>query len=147
MLRRSVVSLAQRWRRSLRHDGLGQARLAIVGHLLRAGPMSVTELAAREGVRLQSLTRPLAELIDDGWILREADAADGRRSVIALTAAGSKAVRSATRAADRSLARLLRRTLSDEERALLASACELLQRVDEALADEARAHDAADRSR
>lgn len=109
--------------------------------------MSVTELATREGVRLQSLTRPLAELIDDGWVLRQADAADGRRSVVGLTAAGSKAVRSATRAADRSLAELLRRMLSEEERALLARACELLQRVDETLADEARTRDAADPSR
>ena len=56
-------------------------------------------------------------------------------------------MRSATRAADRSLAELLRRMLSEEERALLARACELLQRVDETLADEARTRDAADPSR
>jgi hypothetical protein len=66
--------------------------------------MSPTELARGEGVRLQSLTRLLAELQAEGWLRRRDDPADGRRSLLALTPKGSAGLRAAVEAAEQAMA-------------------------------------------
>lgn len=91
--------------------------------------MTPTELAAREGVKLQSLTRLLAELEADGWLARKAHASDGRQSLLSLTRTGMKRLTSTVRAGNISLARIIEATLTETERALLLRACGILEGI------------------
>jgi len=132
-LRRAVLVLARRLRPALRSDGISAAKLSVIGQLYREGPMTPTELAAREGVKLPSLTRLVAELEDDGWLAREAHASDGRRWLLGLTALGKKRLVAGAQAADAPLAEIIANSTSAEDRRLLLQACALLERLGEAL--------------
>ena len=99
-LRASVLQLARRLRPGLEAEGMGTLKLSVLSRLGRQGPMSPTELARGEGVRLQSLTRLIAELEAEGWVCRSDDPADGRRSLLALTPAGVAGLRAAVEAAE-----------------------------------------------
>jgi DNA-binding MarR family transcriptional regulator len=132
-LRRVVLVLARRLRPSLQREGISTAKLSVIGRLYRVGPMTPTELATREGVKLPSLTRLVAELEADGWLAREAHASDGRRSMLSLTAIGEKRLIAAAKAADTSLVEIIATTVSADDRLLLLQACALLERIDEGL--------------
>jgi DNA-binding MarR family transcriptional regulator len=132
-LRRAVLVLARRLRPSLQGDGISAAKLSVIGQLYRAGPMTPTELSTREGVKLPSLTRLVAELQADGWIDRKAHASDGRRSLLGLTALGRKRLVVAAQASDAPLADAIANTVNAEERRVLIRACALLERIGEAL--------------
>lgn len=128
-LRAAVSLLSRRMRPALQHGGLSVAKLSVVGQLYRGGAMTPTELALREGVKLQSLTRLLAELEAEGWLARKPDATDGRRSLLSLTRLGAKRLAGGVQAGEASLAKVIARTLSSQERALLLQACELLDSI------------------
>jgi DNA-binding MarR family transcriptional regulator len=132
-LRRAVLVLARRLRPALQRDGISAAKLSVIGQLYRDGPMSPTELAAREGVKLPSLTRLVAELEGDGWLAREAHASDGRRSLLALTALGKKRLVAGAQAADAPLAGVIAATVNADDRRALLQACALLERIGAAL--------------
>jgi DNA-binding MarR family transcriptional regulator len=117
----------------LQHDGISAAKLSVIGQLYRVGPMTPSELAAREGVKLPSLTRLVAELEVDGWVAREAHASDGRRSLLSLTALGKKRLIAGAQAADAPLAEVIATTVSADDRRVLLQACALLDRIGEAL--------------
>jgi DNA-binding MarR family transcriptional regulator len=136
-LRGAVTLLSRRLRPAPQQGGTSVAKLSVIGQLYRAGPLTPTELAEREGVKLQSLTRLLAELEGDGWVARKADASDGRRSLLSLTRLGSERLTVAVHAGEASLARVIESTLGDQERALLMEACVLMEAISEALAAEA----------
>ena len=132
-LRRVVLVLARRLRPALRRDGISAAKLSVIGQMYRDGPMTPTELAAREGVKLPSLTRLVAELENDGWLAREPHASDGRRWLLALTALGRKRLVAGAQAADAPLAEVLATAVSADERRVLLQACALLEKIAEAL--------------
>jgi DNA-binding MarR family transcriptional regulator len=132
-LRRAVLVLARRLRPALRGDDISAAKLSVIGQLYRGGPMTPTELAAREGVKLPSLTRLVAELEYDGWLARKAHASDGRRTLLGLTALGRKRLVSAARASDAPLADAIATTIGADERRVLLQACALLERIGEAM--------------
>ena len=129
--------LARRLRPALQGDGISAAKLSVIGQLYRKGPMTPTELAMREGVKLPSLTRLVAELEGDGWLARKAHASDGRRSLLGLTALGRKRLVASAQAADAPLAEVLATTVSADERLVLLQACALLERIGEAMGDHA----------
>jgi DNA-binding MarR family transcriptional regulator len=132
--------LARKLRPSLRADGISVAKLSVIGQVHRAGNLTPTELAAREGVKLQTLTRLLAELEAGGWLRRTRDRADGRRSLLAMTPRGTKRLFEAARDTSDRLTRLIEVHLSVAERSLLLAGCALLERLDAALdADSDRA--------
>jgi DNA-binding MarR family transcriptional regulator len=136
-LRRSVLVLARRLRPSMQGDGISAAKLSVIGRLYRGGPMSPTELAAREGVKLPSLTRLVAELEGDGWLAREAHASDGRRSLLRLTPFGRKRLVAAAQAADAPLANAIATAISADERRVLLQACALLEKIGDAMTNRA----------
>ncbi|MDM0073823.1 MarR family transcriptional regulator [Variovorax sp. J2P1-59] len=135
-LRIAVTTLSRRLRPAP-EGGISVAKLSVIGRLYRAGAMTPTELAAREGVKLQSLTRLLAELEADGWLGRKAHASDGRQSLLSLTATGRKRLVSTVRAGDVSLAKVIETTLNESDRAVLMRACALLEGIVESLDGEA----------
>lgn len=132
-LRRAVLALARRLRPVLGRDGLGSAKLALVGQLHRQGAATPTALAEREGVKLASLTRPLAELEADGWILRRPDPADGRSSLLSLTALGRRRLAASAGAADATLAGTLAELVGSGDLTELQRASDLLERIADAL--------------
>jgi len=132
-VRRTVSQLARKLRPGLRADGISVAKLSVIGHVYRAGSLTPTELAAREGVKLQTLTRLLAELEAGGWLQRTRDRADGRRSLLAMTPRGTKRLFDAARDTSDRLTRLIELHLSVAERSLLLAGCALLERLDAAL--------------
>ncbi len=63
---------------------------SVLGRLDREGPQSVSDLAAAERVRPQSMAQTVGELESDGLVGRSPDPADGRRMLVALTSAGGE---------------------------------------------------------
>jgi DNA-binding MarR family transcriptional regulator len=58
---------------------------------LTAGPIRITELARREGVTQPAISLLVNRLQERGWVTREADPADRRAVLVAITAAGAEA--------------------------------------------------------
>ncbi len=129
------MHLSRHLRTGMQHDGLPVALLSVLGQLYRGGAMSPTELARREGVKLQSLTRLLAELESEGWVERSVSAADARQSLLAITARGKKRLGAAARGADVPLTQAIATRLNAAEQATLLRACALLATLGDALQD------------
>ncbi|MEO8636412.1 MAG: MarR family transcriptional regulator [Gemmatimonadales bacterium] len=134
-LRGVVTLLARRLRPVLQQDGIGSATLSVVGQLYRGGPMTPTALAAREGVKLASLTRLLAELEGDRWISRRAYPEDGRQSILDLTELGKRRLMRSVNAANVQLAHALTEAVSNDEWEVLIQACAILERVNDVLSE------------
>ena len=132
-LRASVSGLTRRLRAVLPVNNISVAKLTVLAHLHRLGSLTPSELARRERVKLQSLTRLLAELEADRWIQREADAVDRRQSVISITAPGRRALAGDVHRREASLVDAVSVALSAKEQAQLLRACALLDRVAEAV--------------
>ncbi len=86
------------------------------------------ELAAIEKVSAPSMTRTVAGLVEGGLVARADDPTDGRQVILSLTPEGRATIRDIRRRRDQWLAVRLER-LTDDERALLAEATALLERL------------------
>ena len=104
---------------------------SVLGRLDREGPQSTSKLAAAERVRPQSMGQTVAELEAQGLIERHSDPADGRRSLLELTAAGRAELREDRGRREGWLAEALEGSFSDEEREVLDEAVQLLARLAE----------------
>ncbi len=95
---------------------------------LENGPRTPKEVAEIEQVSPPSMSRTVNGLVEMGLVARADDPTDGRQIILSLTTEGKKAVRETRRRRDQWLATRLEH-LSDDERALLAEAAALLERV------------------
>ena len=134
-LRSAVMHLSRQLRAGMQRDGLPTAMLSVLSQLYRGGNMTPTELARREGVKLQSLTRLLAELESVGWIQRTVHVADARQSLLAISQLGKQRLGEAAKGADVPLAQAIAAHCSLDEQALLLRAGALLARLSDALQD------------
>jgi DNA-binding MarR family transcriptional regulator len=91
-LRRGTMHLARRLRVARGPGALNSSKLSLLGHLSRRGPMTPGQLAAAESLRPQSLTRLLAELEDEGNVVRHPDQADRRQYLVTVTERGLDAL-------------------------------------------------------
>jgi DNA-binding MarR family transcriptional regulator len=136
-LRTTIV----RTNRRLRQEAgatLSPTLSAALGTIARHGPLTPSEVAARERIQRPTATRLLARLEAPGYVTRTPDPEDGRSSLVALTPAGAALLEEARSRKDAYLARRLR-TLSGEERATLRRAAEILERMlDESTGENAR---------
>jgi DNA-binding MarR family transcriptional regulator len=132
-LRGSVSQFSRRLRSAQPGNGISVAKLSVLGLLHRLGALTPSELARHERVRLQSLTRLLAELEADGWLRRVPHAADGRQSVLSLTRTGVQALSADVQRREAALAGAIGAALSVTERAQLLKACALIDRLADAL--------------
>ena len=128
------MALTRRLRAVAPADALSPARLGILGHLYRLGPMSPTQLASLERVKLQTLTRVLAKLEAGDLIRRRAYQHDARQSVLALAPAGKRLLLAEMGRRGTSIAAAVERALSAEEQGQLLAMCELIERVTDAIA-------------
>jgi DNA-binding MarR family transcriptional regulator len=128
-LRESMGRLVRRLRAE---PGPSLPRMTVLGRLDREGPASVSELAAAERMRPQSMASTVADLEEDGLVARRPDPQDRRRAFVELTAEG-RAVLQAKRAQRESwLAGAIERTLDEREQQLLREALPLLSRLSDA---------------
>ena len=104
---------------------------AVVGRLDRAGTSTVSELAACEGVRPQSMAQTVAELELGGLVARRPDPLDGRRMLVELTDEGRAALLDDRREREGWLAEAISQRLTAEEQLVLRQAVELLDRLAE----------------
>jgi DNA-binding MarR family transcriptional regulator len=112
--------------------GLTAAELSVLAHLNRRGPLSPGELAVAERVQPQSLTRTLGGLERGGYISRAPDAADGRRSLLAVTQAGLDVLRAETEQRDAWLAAAIEALLTPSEAEVMRIAGELMEQLADA---------------
>ncbi|MGR3936872.1 MarR family winged helix-turn-helix transcriptional regulator [Streptomyces sp. BRA346] len=130
-LRWGVSRLASRLRAEQPGSGRTLTRLAasVLANLRHGGALTPSELAAIEGMQVQSLTRVLNELEEQGRIRRSRSEVDARRQNIAITDAGRDALQEHVRDGNRWLAEALGQTLSPAERGVLQIAAGLLEQV------------------
>ena len=106
--------------------------LTVLGRLERGGPASISELAAAERMRPQSMAQTVHELETAGLVSRRPDPQDGRRAFVELTATGMAKLEAARAAREDWLAQTLEAELNADERELLRRAMALLGRVADA---------------
>ena len=130
---RDLRVLVGRLRRRLREVDdvreLTASQLAVLGRLERDGAASASDLAKAERVRPQSMAATIGVLEERGLVARRPDPDDGRRQLVALTEVARHFVSGSRRARDEWLTRALRERYSDAERATIAEALALLDRL------------------
>jgi DNA-binding MarR family transcriptional regulator len=108
------------------------AQGTVLGRLDREGTQSVSDLAAKERVRHQSMTQTVADLEADGFVERRPDPADRRRVLVSLTAPGRSALEADRRQRVGWLAGAIDERLSARELRVVDEAVELLRRLADA---------------
>jgi DNA-binding MarR family transcriptional regulator len=124
------VVVGQLIRRLRAQYAFGWSHASVLSRLYRDGPQFIGELAAAERVRSQSMSQTLADLEADGLIERGADADDGRRTRIAITARGREALEADRAARDGWLAGQIS-GFTAAEQATLHDALALMRRLAE----------------
>ena len=100
---------------------LSLTSLATLSTLDRTGPRRITDLAAVESVTQPSMTVLVTALERGGLVARRSDPADGRVTLVALTAEGSLYLRGRRSAGTDALARLIDKLAPGEAAALAAA--------------------------
>ena len=108
--------------------GISPPRLSALSVVVYAGPISIGELAATEGVRPPTMTRLVDGLERDGLVTREPRADDRRTVAVRAT---RKGVRTLTRGRTRRVKVLAEQleTLTHEDLSALARAADVLERI------------------
>ncbi len=120
--------LARRLRESAPPGDLTWSQVSVLGFLVRDGAMTVTELAALEGVRSQSMGATVAGLQALGMVQGEADPLDGRKTRYQPTQACLTLIATNRAQRDDWLQQAMA-TLKPQEQQTLLAAIPLLQRL------------------
>src|SRR4051795_8303443 len=115
---RVVLARAARPLRQEAGAELSPSQTAALATIERHGPLTPSELAARERVQRPTVTRVLARLEEAGLVDRAADPADGRSSLVSVSPAGHALIDAMRTRKDAFLARRLEQ-LGAEDRATL----------------------------
>jgi DNA-binding MarR family transcriptional regulator len=91
-LRMAGRVVTREYDRALAPVGLRAGGYAILARLDQEGPLSLTALAARLAMDRSTLSRESGPLLEAGLLESNADARDGRRRLLSLSAAGSERV-------------------------------------------------------
>src|SRR5215216_4902770 len=124
-LRVAVARTARRLRQES-GTGLSPSLTAALATVERHGPLTPSELAARERVRRPSITRLAIRLEELGLVARAADPGDRRSSLISVTPAGRALLATARTRKDAFLSERLDE-LDAADRATLERAAALLE--------------------
>lgn len=126
-LRLAIARTARR----LRQEGgaeLSPSQNAALATIDRHGPLTPSELAAREGIQRPTVTRIVSLLEERGLVHRTRDPHDRRSSLVALSPAGRELLARGRTRKNAYLARRLRE-LDAEDRATLDRAAGILERL------------------
>src|SRR5881392_2980197 len=123
-LRLVITRTARRLRQEAGSD-LGPSQASALATIERRGPVTPSELASIERIQRPTATRVIARLEEAGWVSRAADPADGRSSLVSMTADGRALLERVRANKDAFLARRLD-ALDRDDRATLERAAEIL---------------------
>ena len=129
-LRLAVVRLNRRLRGQRTDSSVTLTQMSALSTLKKSGPLTPGELAAKERVQPPSMTRVIAALEEGGLASRRPHPSDGRQAIVSITEQGLAYLRAEAAARERWLDQRLAE-LSDDERALLARAVEVIDRMAE----------------
>ena len=124
-LRLTIVRAARRLRQEAGSD-LSPSLTAALSTVERHGPMTPSELAARERIQRPTAMRVIARLAEEGLVERTPDPHDGRSSLVAATPAARDLLAELRTRKTAFLAERLER-LDPEERAVLDRAADILE--------------------
>jgi DNA-binding MarR family transcriptional regulator len=124
-LRLAITRSARRLRQEA-GGALSPSQGAALATIARHGPLNPSELAAREKIQRPTATRVLARLEEAGLIVRAADPADRRSSLLTVTPAGAALLEAQRTRKDAFLSERLE-ALGAEDRATLERAAALLE--------------------
>jgi DNA-binding MarR family transcriptional regulator len=126
-LRLAITRTARRLRQQS-DPALSPTQAAALATIERSGPLTPSELARIERVQRPTISRVAARLGEAGLLERLPDELDRRGARLRLTPEGRRTLRALRSAKTAYLAERLER-LDSEERAVLARASELLERL------------------
>jgi DNA-binding MarR family transcriptional regulator len=126
-LRPAITRLGRRMRQEAGGD-LSPSQVAALTTITCHGPLTPSELAARERIQRPTATRVLTRLEEAGMIARTADPADRRSSLISASEAGFATLDALRERKDAYLAQRLD-GLSPEDLATLDAAAGILERM------------------
>jgi DNA-binding MarR family transcriptional regulator len=118
--------------RRMRADySLPVSHATVMGRLDRTGSQSVSDLAAAEHMRPQSMAQIVTDLEAQGLVQRNPDPGDRRRALVVVTRQGQVTLEAERRRREGWLAEAISE-LPGEDREVLARAAELLRHLAEA---------------
>src|ERR1700744_5225197 len=120
--------LSRRFRSERPEGGLGDAALAVLTHIHKHGPQTLTELSEYDRVSPASMTQTVTRLPSAGYAVRSRDPRDGRKVLFVATPEGDE-LASATRAQRNAWLDARLGALSEQDRAVIARAAVLLSQI------------------
>ncbi|MFS4106149.1 MarR family winged helix-turn-helix transcriptional regulator [Streptomyces sp. PD-S100-1] len=121
--------LRRRLRETYDRGDLTPSQTSVLSRLDKDGEASVSDLAAAEGVRHQSVASIVGVLAERGLVARRPDPEDGRRQLVFVTDSGHAFLEDRRRAGEGWLARALEEQCTPAERRLLLDAAAVLERI------------------
>lgn len=128
-LRIVLGQLMRKLRQQGGFDELTRTQTSVLSRLAKHGPATAAELARSEGIRPQSMTAVIAALETAGHIERTPDPADGRKSVLSITASTQRQFDSKLLARDDWLTAAISSELGDDERRVLEASIDILGKL------------------
>jgi DNA-binding MarR family transcriptional regulator len=127
---RAVVGrLRRRFRAASARADITLGQESVLALLSNHDGITVSDLAAAEGMRHQSMTTTVTPLLGLGLVQRRPDPEDGRRLRLALTDEGRQRVEEGRQARGEWLAGQLRDHCTEEERQTVIAAMSILERL------------------
>lgn len=121
--------LRRRMRETYDPGDLTPSQTSVLSRLDKDGEASVSDLAAVERVRHQSVAATVGVLVERGLVARRPDPEDGRRQLVFVTDSGHAFLEDRRRAGEGWLTRALEDQCTEEERRTLLDATALLERI------------------
>ncbi|MES2031493.1 MAG: MarR family transcriptional regulator [Pseudomonadota bacterium] len=128
-LRALISKMKRRFRSQVHMGNLTMSQVAVLSHLDRNGPMTVTNLAKAEGMRPQSMGAIVASLEAVGHVSGSPDPKDGRQTILSLTPSCLTWIAEARAARQDWLLQTIEKQLTPSEQDELARAVKLLTRI------------------
>ncbi len=127
-LRSAIGRLYRRFRSERPEGGLGDAALAVLTHLHKHGPRTLTELSEHDRVSPASMSQTVNRLTSAGYAARARDPGDRRKVLFSATAEGDELAGAARAQRNAWLDERLG-ALSAEDRAIIARATAVLATI------------------
>src|SRR5262249_33557861 len=140
-LHSAAIHLLRRLRRHDEAMGLTPARASALSIMVFGGPLTLGRLARAEQVPAPTITRLIVGMERDGLVRREADPQDGRVVWLHPTAKGTRVLHEGRQRRVAALADDLGR-LNQSDRATVAAAADILERMLAERSERSRRHDA-----
>jgi len=129
-LRPAILRVSRRLRQEAQKVGLSAQDAMLLGHIRKHPGVGVSALADAERTSKPTMSAHIKRLEAAGLVARAGDAADGRRSGLAITPAGLRKLETIRRERNDWLAARLARLPADDRATLAAAAPAILRLID-----------------